>query len=353
MRPAMHSTILSPILVTLTITAIVLAVMMGIIVASGYDPGAAIGGLWEYSFGDMNAFANVLNRAMALILSGLAAVVAFRTGFFNIGGEGQILLGAMAAAIVGFRLPSMPPILHVLLAFLAGSAAGALGAFIPAILKTRLNVDEVITCIMLNSIYALFTGYLATYPFHDPTRWSGTTPQIASSAQLPFLVPSCAMSSGIIISIMVAGVLFVVMRHTDSGYRWKMTGMNPVFARYGGINVPATQLTASLISGALAGCTGVLLVCGTQYRFWNEIGTGIGWDGVLVAMLAMNNPIAVVIAGFMFAFLKTSSLGMEISSNVPSELINVILAFLILVITGRSLIVGWISRILPERREAC
>ena len=142
---------------------------------------------------------------------------------------------------------------------------------------------------MLNSVYALFTGYLATYPFHDPQRWSGTPPQIAASAELPYLVPSCTMSSGIIISLLVAVLLLIVMRKTDTGFRWKMTGLNPVFARYGGINVPATQLFASLVSGALAGLTGVLLVSGTQHRFWTEIGTGIGWDGVLVGMLAMNH----------------------------------------------------------------
>jgi general nucleoside transport system permease protein len=341
--------LLTPVLVTLGISVTVIAVMTGIILVSGYSPGAAYRGLWEYSFGDINAFANVLNRTMALILAGLAAIVAFRSGFFNIGIEGQIFLGAAAAGIVGYRF-SLPPGLHLLLAILAGGAAGAVGALIPALLKTRLNVDEVISCIMLNSLYALFTGYLATYPFHDPTRWSGTTPAILPSAELPYLHAASSLSSGILVALGVAAILYVLMVRTDTGYRWKMTGLNPVFARYGGVDVRASQLSASLLSGALSGLTGVLLVCGTQHRFWTEIATGIGWDGVLVGMLAMNNAIAVAVAGFLFAFLKTSSLGMEITSNVPSELINVILAFLILVITGRSLITTWVARVIPGRK---
>jgi simple sugar transport system permease protein len=324
-------------------TMVVLSTIL--ILLSGYNPFEAFSGLIAYSLGDMYAVSNVLNRAMSLILAGLAVTVAFRAGFYNLGVEGQIFLGAMAAAIVGYKITVLPAVPHILLIASAGMAAGAVGAFIPGILKTRFNVDEVITCIMLNSIYVLFTGYLATYPFRDPGRWSGTTPPIIESAQLPLLSsPALSMSSGILVSVGVCILFYFIMQRAELGFRWKMTGLNPLFARYGGMHVANVQLNAAVISGALAGLTGVLLVIGTQHRFWMQIGTNIGWDGVLIGMLAMNNPFGVIAAGLVFSLLKTGSVGMEIISEVPSELINMMLSILILIVTGRYFIVNWIRR---------
>jgi general nucleoside transport system permease protein len=335
-------------LVALVILSMVLLITVGIILISGYNPVAAFKGLWEFSLGDMASFSNVLNRAMALIMAGLAVAVAFQSGFYNIGVEGQIFLGALASAVIGYKITGLPMVVHIPLVFAVGILMGMLGAFIPAILKTKLKVDEVITCIMLNSVYVLFTGYLATYPFRDPDRWSGTTPPVVGTAELPYLIERFSLSSGILISLCVAFILYIVMRYTNTGYKWKMTGLNPSFARYGGLNVPKVQLNAALVSGALAGITGSLLVCGTQHRFWMQIGKNIGWDGVLIGMLAMNNPLGVIVGGFTFAFLKTGSLGMEIASNVPAELISVALAFLILIVTGRSFIVKWTGRFIKR-----
>ncbi len=334
----------------LIVTLIMVCISTVLILVSGYKPLVAFGGLFEYSFGDMTAFANVVNRAMPLILAGLAVSVAFLAGFYNLGVEGQIFLGAIAAAIIGYKITVLPTFVHIPFAVAGGMAAGAFGALIPALLKTLCDVDEVITTIMLNSIYILFTGYLATYPFQDPTRWSGTTPAIESTAELPLLSSRFGLSSGILLSLAVAIVLYVVMRRSEIGFRWKMVGLNPIFARYGGMNVAAIQLNAAVVSGMIAGLAGALLVIGTQHRFWIQIGTNIGWDGVLIGMLAMNNALGVVAAGFVFAILKTGSIGMEINSQVPSELINMTLAILILVVTGRFFIADWIKRFKPVKR---
>ena len=186
---------ISPVLLIVSILILMLIVSTILILVSGYKPLVAFGGLLEYSFGDFNAFSNVLNRAMSLILAGLAVSVAFKAGFYNLGVEGQIFLGAMAAAIIGYKITVLPSVLHIPLLFAAGLAAGAAGALIPGLLKIRFNVDEVITTIMLNSIYVLFTGYLATYPFRDPERWSGTTPPVSEAAQLPMLSSLSSLSS--------------------------------------------------------------------------------------------------------------------------------------------------------------
>jgi len=326
---------------TLTILGVFLATMLFgaiIILVIGLDPIKAYAAMFDYALGDTQSIVSILNRSMGLILAGLCAAVAFNAGIYNLGGTGQICLGAMAAAIVGFKLTGLPVYLHVPLCILAAMAAGALAAAIPGWLRIRWKVDEVISTIMLNTVFYLFTSYLATYPFHDPTRWSGTTPPIMESAKLPYFIESIDLRTGFLVSLVMAVVMFIVMTYTNQGYRWKMIGLNDRFARYGGVNAARDQMKAMIISGALAGLAGAVLVCGSNYRYWESIAGTLGWDGVLIAMLAFNNPIGVVASAFLFAIFKNGALGMEQVSNVPSDLTGVLLAALILFITGREFV---------------
>lgn len=325
----------------ITILGVFLATMFFgaiIILLLGENPLVAYGAMFTYALGDSNAIVNVLNRSMSLILSGLCAAVAFNAGIFNVGGTGQIYLAAMAAALVGYYVTGLPPILHIGLCFVAGMTAGAIGAWIPGYMKVKWNVDEVISTIMFNSIFFLFTSYLATYPFRDPTRWSGTTRPILESARLPFLIPSINLRIGFLIAMIMAVIVFVYLNYTNQGYRWKMTGLNERFARYGGINVNAEQIKAMIVSGCLAGMAGTVMLLGADFRYWESIAASVGWDGVLIAMLAQNNGLGVIAAGLLFAIFKNGALGMEQVANVPSDLTSVLLAALILFITGRQFI---------------
>lgn len=315
--------------------------------AIGANPVAAYRALLAYAFGDPAAVTAVLTRAAPLILSGLAVAIAFNAGVYNLGGEGQIYLGAFAAAWVGFTVSGLPSLLHLTLVLPAALLAGALGAFIPGWLRTRLGVDEVISTIMLNFVYILFTGYLATYPFRDPARWSGTTRPIAETAHLPVLWPATGLNAGILVAGLLVGLAFWVMRRSAIGYRWKIVGLNARFARYGGVQVEREWLSAMVVSGALAGLAGALLVTGSQYRFWAQIGAGIGFDGILISLLARNHPIGILFAGLLFAAVKTGSLGMEQATTVPSELTLVLLAVLILFTTGREFIAIILTRVRP------
>ena len=304
----------------------------------GANPLQAYGAMFSYALGNPNAIVNILNRSMGLILSGLCAAIAFNAGIFNLGAEGQIFLGAMAAAVVGYQVTTLPAYLHLPLCVLSGVVAGMAGAAIPGWLRVRWRVDEVISTIMLNTVYFLFTSYLATYPFRDPERWSGTTPPIVDSAKLPFLAQSIDLRSGILISAGVAVLLYVLMHYTDIGYRWKMIGLNDRFAQYGGLRVRADQMRAMLLSGALAGLAGAVMVCGSNFRYWESIARFVGWDGVLIALLAKNNPLGVIASSLLFAIFKNGALGMETVSKVPSDLTAVLLAMLILFVTGRQFV---------------
>ncbi len=313
----------------------------------GANPLEAYGAMFSYALGSAPAMVNILNRTMALTLSGLCAAVAFNAGIYNLGAEGQIFLGAMAAAIAGFTITSLPAYIHVPLCLLCGVAVGVIGAAIPGYLRVRWRVDEVISTIMLNTVFFLFTSYLATYPFRDPARWSGTTPSVAETARLPFLIQSLDLRSGILISVVAAILIYLVMNYTDIGYRWKMIGLNYQFARYGGLQVQADQMRAMILSGALSGLAGAVMVCGSVFRYWESVARYVGWDGVLIAMLANNNPLGVVVSSVFFAIFKNGALGMEAVSKVPSDLTEVLLATLILFVSGRH----FVSILLRKRKN--
>jgi len=322
----------------ITIVGVFLATMLfgGIIMLLiGSNPLQAYGAMFTYALGDSTSIVNMLTRSMGLILSGLCAAVSFNAGIYNLGGTGQIYLSAMAAAVVGYQLVGLPAWIHIPLCFLAAIVAGVIGALIPGWMRVKWKVDEVISTIMLNTIFFLFTSYLAVYPFRDPSRWSGTTPPILESAKLPYLIQSLDLRIGFLISIIVAIGVFIIFAYTNLGYKWKMVGLNERFAKYGGINVGREQMKAMLLSGALAGLAGAVMVTGSNFRYWESIATFVGWDGVLIAMLAKNNPLAVIASGMVFAIFKNGALGMEQVANVPSDLSNVLLAVLILFITGR------------------
>ncbi len=304
----------------------------------GKDPLLAYKAMFSYALGDVSAIANLMNRSMALILSALCYAVAANAGIYNLGGKGQIELGAIAAAVVGYKFIGLPIYIHLPLCILAAMVMGILGAAIPGYLRVKWKVDEVISTIMLNSIFFNFTSYLANYPFRDVTRWSGTTPPVEESARLPYLVQSIDLRSGIIVGLIAAAVIYWLFNYTNQGYRWKMIGLNPRFSQYGGINVGKDQMKAMVVSGLLSGLTGAVLVCGSNYRFWESIAGPYGWDGVLVAMLAGNNPLAIIAISFVFSVFKNGALGMEQVASVPSDLTGVLLAALILFITGREFV---------------
>lgn len=331
---------------TISVGIVVMALAAGAIImwGVGASPALAYQALFEYALGDWEAVINVVTRAAPLILSGLAVAVAFTAGIYNLGGEGQFFLGAFAAAWAGFTVRGLPSWIHLPLTLALAALAGMGGAFLPAWLKIRLGVNEIISTIMFNFVYVLFTGYLANYPFRDPGRYSGVTFPVAASARLPFLESAHGINAGILFAFLCTILVFWIMKYANLGYRWKIIGLNPRFARYGGLKAGRAQLYAMLVSGALAGLAGGVIITGTQFRFSVFLGSGVGWDGILISLLAQDHPIGVFLAGILFAAVKTGSLGMEQVTKVPSELTAVLLALFILLVAGRRLIALMVSR---------
>ncbi len=324
--------------------AIVLAFLVGaiVILSNKQNPLLAYSELFQGAFGKPYRIANTLQRAIPLTLTGLSVAIAFKTGVWNIGSEGQLYLGAFAAAWVGFTFEELPWMLLIPLAILAGFIGGGIGGFIPGIMKARYDMNEVITTIMLNSVCILFTGYLVNYPFKTAQGQLGATDKVALAARLSRLVKLSKLNSGIFVTIGIIIVMYYLMQKTSMGYEWKMIGENTLFARYVGIN-PARQIVlVMIISGALAGIAGTFEVLGVHYRFIETISPGYGYDGILIAMIAMYHPLGVVLVALMFGALKVGALPMEQFSNVPSELIDVLQSVIILFVAAETGLFTWL-----------
>lgn len=318
--------------------AIALALLIGaaIMLLNGKNPVMGYFALLQGALGSKYAMASTLAKTVPLILTGLATAISFRSGIFNIGGEGQLYLGAFAAAYVGFTFTNLPVIVAVIVAIIASALAGGFYAYVPALLKVKYNIDEVITTIMFNSIAMLFTNYLVNYPFQAQQGKMGGTDMIADAYKFPKLVAMSKLNTSIFYTMIIAVLVYYMIKKTSYGYNFKIVGENSVFSKYSGLNNKKYMILAMVISGALCGIAGAFEVYGSHYRFLQNISKGLAFDGMLVSLIVKNNPIGIVLMSIFFAVLKTGSNTMELTTGVPSELILVIQSVIILFIAGEN-----------------
>jgi simple sugar transport system permease protein len=282
-------------------------------------------------------FITALERATPLILTGLSAVVAFRSGMFSIGQEGQYLLGAAAAAWLGYAI-HLPPILHALVLMIAAMLVGAGYGWIPGILKVKLGVNELLATIMLNSIAALIIEYLVQFPMRGDRSTTAHSPVIDESAQLLAFLPGSKWGVGFIIAVIAVIVIYIYLWRTKPGYEQRMAGQSGKFALYGGIRSDQSAIRAMLISGALAGLAGAIEVMGVHRRIMTGFSVGLGFDGLTSAILGQTHPIGVFIVAILFSGLKLGAqLGLQLKLDIPRELGGTIIGFIILFVAAGKL----------------
>ena len=313
-------------------TASVGALLWVLLVITGQDAPRALAAFWAGSFGSGYALTSAtLVRAVPLILAGLAVALAFRGGVWNIGAEGQLLAGAAAATAVALHLDGVPAPARIVLAIVAGAGAGALLAGIAGILRARFGVLEIISTIMLNFVALHMVGYLIRGPLQEP---SGLYPQSATlptAVRLPLLFPGTRLHAGIIIALLAAAALWAALRYTEAGFRLRAVGTNAVAARVAGlINVGATVLAAFFASGALAGVAGAIEVTGVTYALYESLSPGYGYTAIAVALLARLHPFGILITGVLLGALQAGGAAMQRDAGVPSVLVVVVEAVLIL-----------------------
>lgn len=313
-------------LVSVALVALMLAV-------AGYDPGSSLMSLWRGAFGSWNAFASAtLVRATPLIVGGLAVAVAFRSGVLNIGVEGQLLAGAAAATACALATSGLG-IVAVPLTLAAGALGGAAWGAVPAALKRRMGVLEVITTLMLNVVALQVVGWLVRGPLQEPTRLYPQSALIAESARLPFIAPGTRLHAGILMALILVGVTWWAIARTAAGFRVRATGANPHAAESaGGIDVGRVSSRVLLVSAALAGLAGAIEVQGVTFALYESLSPGYGYTAIAVALLARLDARAVVPSALLFAALESGSSAMQRDAGVPSALVKVVVALLIVLV---------------------
>ncbi|RUU15418.1 ABC transporter permease [Mesorhizobium sp. M6A.T.Ca.TU.002.02.2.1] len=299
-----------------------LVLCSGLIALAGAGVIEAYGVMFSASLGDSYAITETLVRATPMIFTGLAVAVAFRAKFWNIGAEGQLLAGAVASCAVG-AIP-MPGPLAILLMAVAGAAAGAAVALVPATLRVKFRVDDVVSSLLLNSVifYALMA--LIEGPWKDSFSGYPISPPIEDSANFPVLLEGTRLHLGVVAAFLAAPVIWFLIARTTLGFRIRIIGENPEAARYGGIHVERVLISTALLSGALAGLAGVGEVGGVHFQVMSDISPGYGYSGIVVAMLARLNPLGVVPAALFLAAVMTGAEAMSRATGVPAFLSDVI-----------------------------
>jgi len=288
-----------------------------------------------------------------LIFTGLSVALAFRAGLFNIGGEGQILIGSAASIWVGFTLTGLPAPLHLTVALVAGFLGGAAWAAIAGALKAWRGAHEVISTIMLNYIaLRLVDWMLRSETFRREGRTDPISKIADSGAHLPRIFGSALRANlGFVLALVAAWVVWWLLFRTTVGFRLRVTGANPSAARYAGISVGATWVLAMGIAGGLAGLAGATHVLGVQYSLTGGF-TGFGFDGIAVALLGRSHPLGVVLSALLFGVLRAGAVGMQASTSVPVDIIVVIQALVILFVAAPALVRDIYRIKVPEGAES-
>jgi len=321
----------------LTIALIIGAVVIGIAQKSASAPFQAYGALFRGAFVGAGAWSSTLSRTMPLLLTGIAVYVGMAAGLFNIGAEGQLSIGGLAAAAVGFGLRAyLPPPALLSLSLLAGVLAGAAWAFLPAYLKVTRGAHEVITAILLNYVAQNLTRYLATGPLRDRTGGAAQTPEVG--ATLPRLFPAYDVHWGLVLALAAVVLVALALRRTVWGYETRAVGEGPGAAEAAGIANGRIQIQAMLLSGALAGLAGAVVILGTVpfRRFPSDFyGSGYGFDGLAVALLAGASAWAVLPSSLLFGGLAAGAEQMAFDVGTPKQIVTVVQAILIIAVATR------------------
>ncbi len=320
----------------------------GIVLAvQHFDPIQTFKGLFDYSLLNPSALATTLKNAVPLLLTGLSASLAFAAGIVYLGQHGSLILGGIFATVGGLYITNLPPPVMIPLLMVFALCGGAIWSGICALMKNRFNMDVFISSLMMNMIMGFFIQWLINTggPLAEKGAYSPKTPLINKSAWMPEIGPD-DFSLSILIGFLIIIVMWVVINRFSAGYEWRLTGQNSLFSRIGGVEVEKNFMTVMLISGALAGLAGGLMIIAGPHSYLNGLEGTKAWDGVLIATVANNSVTGTLLYALFFSAIQTGAIGMEITTAVPYEFIQVFQSVIVLiVVAGRGVIDSLVNRI--------
>jgi len=317
--------------------SLVLAFAVGatIVAVTGQDPFLAYREMFAGAV-DGSGLRNTLARSIPIVGMALAVSVAFRAGVINLGGEGQMVVGGLAGTVVAIYTPG-PGAVVIPLAMIAGAAAGAAWALLPAYGQTRLRLPILITSLLLNYVGRAITGYLVRFPLADVSVTLATTRQVPETARMPKMPVFGGVSLSIVLVVAVVAGLAIVYSRSVVGYETRMAGYSGRFARYGGVPVERQTIGVMLVAGAIGGAIGTHLIIGESLRFIDGelVLSGLAWTGLLVSLLAANRPVFILLAGLLFSGLQIGGLAMQRNADVSWRLAQVLQALVIIAVASR------------------
>jgi len=320
-----------------TILAITIALLIALvtILFVSEEPANALSTFLLGPLKSMRHFGNVLEMMIPLLFTGLAVSIMFSSAQFNLGAEGAFFLGGIASTFIAVKW-ALPNVIHPVIAILVGGLVGAVFCGIPAILKVKWNATELVSSLMLNYVALFFGLYIINYYLRDVNAGAMVSYKLAETSKLIKLIPKTRVHFGIIIAAIAVIAIFYFMYRTRWGYRIRLTGLNSSFARYSGIKTASVIILAQLLGGFVAGVGGSIEILGMYRRFsWQSL-PGYGWDGIIVAILARNNPALIPVGAFFLAYLRIGADLMARTSDVQSEVVYIIQGVMIVLIAAES-----------------
>ena len=314
---------------SLALTAALIALVL---LALGASPLLVFAALWEGAFGNWLAATDTLVKATPLVFTGLAVSIAFRGALWNIGAEGQLLVGAFVAAALGIALDGWPRPLAVGLVLVGGALGGALWSAVCGWLRERRDVSEVISTIMLNFVAVQLLSYAVHGPLMEASRSYPKSAPIAHAAELWTFAPPSRLNAGMILAVALALVSWLWLFHSRSGFELRAMGRNRRVAAFFGIPVARLGIAAMALSGALAGLGGAVQVSAITHRLYESFSPGWGYEAIAVALVARLNPLGVMLTSLLFGALDNGSQAMQRSQGVSPELVQVIQGVTILIL---------------------
>ncbi|MBR5315576.1 MAG: ABC transporter permease [Firmicutes bacterium] len=332
-------------IISLTI-CIVAALLFGafLMLITGFNPLEGYGAMIFGALGNPRLIGNTIEKAMSLCLLGLATAIGARGGLFNVGGEGQLFFGALASTMIGLTFSNLPAIIVIPIAFVGAVVVGGFYAWVPAMLKVKLGVSEVITTIMLNTVAIKVCTYLVNGPWVSSamavTKGTEYLPDVLRFGKI---IKASNLSYGFFAGAIVVFMIWYIMNMTAQGLQMKVTGENRRFAIFSGLPADKIMVASMVASGAICGFVGMLLVYGYQGQMTDSVSNEFYFDGLLVAMIMNYNPVGIIIMSFFFAILSTGSTMMDMTVGISSQIYDIIFSVIIFLMAARGGFDAWFT----------
>lgn len=315
------------------------------------DPMTAITSFFIGPFTALRRIGNIIEAAAPLMFTALAVIIIFGSGQFSMIAEGSFFIGTSGAMIIAIAC-KLPGGVHPAVAILFAGFCGALVSLVPAVLKMKWNVSELVTSIMFNYVVQFFAIYLVSYHFREVSSSSLASLKFEETAGLPVVIPGTRIHAGIVLGIVLCILVWFFLYRTSFGTRLRITGENPLFAKYSGLKVTSLMLVAQIIAGAIAGMGGGAEILGMYNRFKWTTSPGYGWTGIVVALLARSNPLLVPLAAAFIGYLNVGADIMARSSDVGREVVDIIQGVMMFLIAADALLRGWRQSLIVKAAKA-